>query len=131
MVGDPELLDDVRVLEARDELTLRMVLPMHQEPATGDEEVERRLALAHEHGRLRRTGTAKFFLDGVLESGTAWLVDPGPGGANAHPFWPSVERWRGRVRGRVKMNGCAEILTACSGCPTAPRPRSCSRPTGG
>jgi predicted amidohydrolase YtcJ len=93
MVGDPELLEDVRALEARDELTLRMVLPMHQEPAIDDDEVERRLALAHEHGRLWRTGTAKFFLDGVLESGTAWLLDPGPGGTNAHPFWPSVERY--------------------------------------
>ena len=50
MIGDPELLDDVRALEARDELTLRMVLPMHQEPAIDDEEVERRLALADEHG---------------------------------------------------------------------------------
>ena len=29
----------------------------------------------------------------MLESGTAWLREPGPGGVNAHPFWPSVERY--------------------------------------
>ena len=68
-------------------------MPMHQEPSITDEEVEERLPLAGERGRLWRAGTAKFFLDGVLDSGTAWLVDPGPGGANAHPFWPDVGRY--------------------------------------
>jgi predicted amidohydrolase YtcJ len=97
MVGDPWLLDDVRALEERGELTLRVVVPMHQEPAIGDEEVEERLALIGERGRLWRTGTAKFFLDGVLESGTAWLLDPGLKGENAHPFWPSVERYAALV----------------------------------
>ena len=111
MVGTPELLDDVRALEQRGELTLRMVVPMHQEPAIGDEEVERRLALAGEHGRLWRAGTAKFFLDGVLESGTAWLLEPGPNGENAHPFWPSVERYAELVR-RFTAAGFSAITHA-------------------
>jgi predicted amidohydrolase YtcJ len=93
MLGDPDLLEDVRALEARGDLTLRIVVPMHQEPAITDEEVDHRLMLAGERGALWRTGTAKFFLDGVLESGTAWLLDAGPNGRNAHPFWPSVERY--------------------------------------
>jgi predicted amidohydrolase YtcJ len=93
MIGDPDLLEDVRALEARGDLTLRVVIPMHQEPAIGDDEVDERLVLAREHGRLWRTGTAKFFLDGVIESGTAWLLEPGPGGVNGHPFWPSVQRY--------------------------------------
>ena len=70
MIGTPELLDDVRALEERGELTLRMVVPMHQEPAISDEEVERRLAVVGEHGRRWRAGTAKFFLDDPVE------VDP-------------------------------------------------------
>jgi predicted amidohydrolase YtcJ len=98
MIGDPWLLEDVRALEDRNQLTLRIVVPMHQEPAIGDEEVAERLALAHERGRLWRTGTAKFFLDGVLESGTGWLLEPGPKGENAHAFWPSVERYAELVR---------------------------------
>jgi predicted amidohydrolase YtcJ len=93
MLGDPWLLEDVRALEERGDLTLRLVVPMHQEPAITDEEVEERLALVGACGSLWRTGTAKFFLDGVLESGTAWLLEPGPNGVNAHPFWPSVERY--------------------------------------
>ena len=93
MVGDPELLDTCRALEARGDLCVRLLVPMHQAPSIDDAEVERRLPLAREHGRLWRAGTAKFFLDGVLDSGTAWLVEPGPGGANAHPFWPDVARY--------------------------------------
>ncbi len=98
MLGDPELLDDCRELEARGELTLRMVVPMHFDPSTGEEEAARRLALAAEHGRLWRAGTAKFFLDGVMESGTAWQTQPGPGGVNAVPFWADQERYRDLVR---------------------------------
>ena len=93
MLGDPELLEAIRALEDRGDLGVRLLMPMHQAPEITDEEVEARLGLAGEHGRRWRTGTAKFFLDGVLDSGTAWLVEPGPGGANAAPFWPSVERY--------------------------------------
>ena len=94
MLGDPELLEVCRVLEERGDLTVRLLVPMHQEPGISDDEVERRLGLAGEHGARWRAGTAKFFLDGVLDSGTAWLVDPGPGGVNADPFWPDVDRYR-------------------------------------
>lgn len=98
MLGHPELLDVCRALEERGDLTVRLFMPMHQEPGISDEEVERRLGLAREHGRLWRAGAAKFFADGVLDSGTAWLVDPGPGGVNAGPFWPDLERYRDLVR---------------------------------
>ena len=111
MLGDPWLLEDVQALEERGQLTLRIVVPMHQEPAIGDEEVEERLQLVGEQGRLWRTGTAKFFLDGVLESGTAWLLDPGPKGENAHPFWPSVERYRELVT-RFTQAGFSAITHA-------------------
>ena len=86
-------------------------MPMHQAPSITDEEVEERLPLAREHGRLWRAGTAKFFLDGVLDSGTAWLVDPGPDGANAHPFWPDVGRYAELVR-RFTAAGFSAITHA-------------------
>jgi predicted amidohydrolase YtcJ len=86
-------------------------MPMHQPPSISDEEVERRLPLAREHGRRWRAGTAKFFLDGVLDSGTAWLVDPGPDGANAHPFWPDVGRYAELVR-RFTAAGFSAITHA-------------------
>jgi predicted amidohydrolase YtcJ len=94
MIGDPDLLDACRALEERGELTARLLVPMHLEPALSDEDVAAMIALPDVRGRLWRTGTAKFFLDGVLDSGTAWLVDPGPGGVNAAPFWPDLGRYR-------------------------------------
>ncbi len=98
MLGEPALLDDVRELEARGELTLRMVVPMHFEPSTTEEEVLARLSVVDEHGQLWRAGTAKFFLDGVIESGTAWQLEPGPGGVNAAPFWANPGHYRDLVR---------------------------------
>ncbi len=111
MIGDPDLLDVCRVLEERGDLTVRLLMPMHQPPSISDEEVEARLGLAGEHGRLWRAGTAKFFLDGVLDSGTAWLVDPGPGGVNAEPFWPDVGRYAELVR-RFTAAGFSAITHA-------------------
>jgi predicted amidohydrolase YtcJ len=111
MVGDPGLLDVCRLLEERGDLTVRLLVPMHQEPGISDDEVERRLGLAGEHGGRWRAGTAKFFLDGVLDSGTAWLVDPGPGGVNAAPFWPDVERYRELVA-RFTQAGFSAITHA-------------------
>ena len=97
MLGDPALLDACRELEARGELTARLLVPMHLDPGVGEDTIEAMLAHVDVRGRLWRTGTAKFFLDGVLDSGTAWLVDPGPGGVNAAPFWPDLDRYRDLV----------------------------------
>ncbi len=93
MIGTPALLDTCRELEERNWLTMRLVVPMHQEPAIGDDEVAARLALVHEHGRLWRAGSAKFFIDGVVETGTAWLLEPDTRGRGTHPFWPDPARY--------------------------------------
>jgi predicted amidohydrolase YtcJ len=98
MIGDPDLLDVVRALEARGDLPVRLLMPMHMDPGVSEEDVLAALALPDERGARWRTGAAKFFLDGVLDSGTAWLVEPGPGGVNADPFWPDVDRYRDLVR---------------------------------
>ena len=47
----------------------------------------------------------------MLESGTAWLLEPGPQGENAHPFWPSVERYAELVR-RFTAAGFSAITHA-------------------
>jgi predicted amidohydrolase YtcJ len=93
MIGSPELLDTCRELEARGWLTMRFVVPMHQSPEIEDDEVELRLPLVAEHGRLWRAGTAKFFIDGVVETGTAWLLEADAEGRGLHPFWPDPERY--------------------------------------
>jgi len=93
MRGSPALLDTCRELEGRGWLTMRLVMPMHLEPDVADEEVDRRLAAVADHGRRWRAGSAKFFIDGVVETGTAWLVDPDTQGRGLHPFWPEPDRY--------------------------------------
>jgi hypothetical protein len=41
---------------------------------------------------------AKFFIDGVIDSGTGWLVDPDSEGAGRESFWPDVERYHRAVQ---------------------------------
>jgi predicted amidohydrolase YtcJ len=93
MIGDPALFDRIDELEARGELTLRCVVPLLQEPGVTDEEIEAQLALRDRGGRRWRAGAAKFFIDGVIDSGTAWLFEPGPNGEGTDPYWPDPDRY--------------------------------------
>ena len=71
---------------------------------------------AGRRGRARalwRAGTAKFFLDGVIESGTAWQLEPGPGGDQRRAVLdrprplprPRAARDRGRLLVHVARRG--------------------------
>ena len=51
------------------------------------------LALRDRGGRRWRAGAAKFFIDGVIDSGTAWLFEPGPSGEGTQPYWPEPDRY--------------------------------------
>ena len=93
MLGWPWLLDDIEELEARGDLTLRCVVPLLMEPDVTDEELEALLALRDRAGARWRGGVAKFFIDGVIDSGTAWLFEPGPHGEGTEPFWPDPDRY--------------------------------------
>jgi predicted amidohydrolase YtcJ len=93
MLGMPTLYDDVAELEARGELSLRCVVPVLLEPDTSDDEIEALLAQRDRGGRRWRAGVAKFFIDGVIDTGTAWLFEPGPHGEGTQPFWPDPGRY--------------------------------------
>ena len=93
MLGMPALFDDVAELEARGDLSLRCVVPVLLEPETSDEQIEELLALRDRGGRRWRAGAAKFFIDGVIDTGTAWLFEPGPHGEGTEPFWPDPGRY--------------------------------------
>ena len=93
MLGWPWLLDDLDTLEARGDMTLRCVVPLLFEPGVTNEEIEALLAHRDRDGRRWRGGVAKFFIDGVIDSGTAWLFEPGPGGEGTRPFWPDPDRY--------------------------------------
>ena len=92
MDGDPETHDLLRELEGAGDLTLRLRVPLLQAPETTEDEMRAQLALRDAGGRLWRGGVAKFFADGVIDSGTAWLEQPDSRGAGTEPFWPQPER---------------------------------------
>lgn len=71
-------LDDFLILEKRGELTLRVQGARDINPFGDiDEQIEEMKRLRGQYGsELVQFTTAKFFLDGVVESGTACLLDP-------------------------------------------------------
>ncbi|MGH7350476.1 MAG: amidohydrolase, partial [Candidatus Rokuibacteriota bacterium] len=97
MDGTPATFDLLRRLEERDDLTLNMVTPLWQDPTTTREEMEAQLPLRNARGRTWRGGVAKFFIDGVIESGTAWLDEPDTRREGLAPYWPSAEAYMDAV----------------------------------
>ncbi|MBS1894796.1 MAG: amidohydrolase [Actinobacteria bacterium] len=97
MDGDLERLDLLRELEANGHLSVRVVTPFWLKPETEESEWERFAAAVAAGGRRWRGGVAKFFIDGVIDSGTAWLFEPDAEGAGTEPFWPDPSRYRKAV----------------------------------
>jgi predicted amidohydrolase YtcJ len=93
MDGTPEELETYRRLEENGDLTCRVVVPFWQQPDTPFAGMHEQVSLRDERGDLWRCGAAKFFMDGVVETGTAWLVEPDAKGQGRHPFWPEPERY--------------------------------------
>jgi len=98
MDGARETFELLRELEAAGELTQRLRVALLQAPGTSADEIAAQLMLGDERGRLWRGGVAKFFADGVIDSGTAWLDEPDTQGAGTRPFWrPGAARARHRA----------------------------------
>ncbi len=97
MDSDPNIIDDLEALEATGRLPLRVVLALWRKPGMGLDEMRDDLRLARRAGRRWRVGAAKFFLDGVVPSGTAWLSEPDLRGRTGGPFWPEVAHYDAAV----------------------------------
>lgn len=88
MDGTPQDLDTLRRMEANGDLSCRVVQPMWVKPEMGRDDWEPLLAQKDERGRRWRCGVAKFFIDGVIDTGTGWLIEPDTHGDGRRPFWP-------------------------------------------
>jgi predicted amidohydrolase YtcJ len=97
MDGNLATLELLRTLEANGDLALRAVASYWIEPDTPREQWEAYAAHRDERGRRWRAGVAKLFIDGVIDSGTAWLYEPDTEGAGTEPFWPDPARYREAV----------------------------------
>jgi predicted amidohydrolase YtcJ len=98
MDGDLATLDLLRELEANGDLVTRLVTPFWITPETTEDEWRAFVAHRDARGRRWRAGVAKFFIDGVIDSGTGWLVEPDIEGAGRAAFWPDPARYRKAVR---------------------------------
>ncbi|MEA2280359.1 MAG: hypothetical protein QOK21_966 [Solirubrobacteraceae bacterium] len=97
MDGSPETYELLRELEARGELTMRLIVPLWVKPEHPESLHAEWTAHIDAHGELWRGGTAKFFIDGVVETGTAWLEAPDADGGGRHPYWPEPDRYAAAV----------------------------------
>lgn len=97
MDGTPETHGILRRLEAEGDLTVRVVAPFWIKPTTTEDEMRDLLPLRDERGGLWRGGVAKFFIDGVIDTGTAWLDEPDAMGDGIEPFWPDPDAYDAAV----------------------------------
>jgi hypothetical protein len=108
MDDSPDDLADLAALEADEELALRLVVYLWLQPEMDDDRIEDAIARAGRAGRRWRTGGVKFFLDGVIDQGTAWLGVPDLTGEGTAPNWPDPGRYAELVRRCVAAGvGCA------------------------
>jgi predicted amidohydrolase YtcJ len=97
MDGDLTTPDLLRELEANGDLVTRLVMPYWAKPDTPEETWEAYARHRDERGRRWRTGVAKLFIDGVIDSGTGWLFEPDSEGDGLAAFWPDVDKYRRAV----------------------------------
>lgn len=104
MDGSPETYALMDELEQAGQLHQRLVVPLWQQPDVSDEQIEAQIALRDAGGRRWRGGVAKLFIDGVIETGTAWMHEPDALGGGTRPFWPDPDRYA-EVVGRFARAG--------------------------
>lgn len=108
MDDSPDDLDDLDALERDGDLPLRLVIHIWLQPEMDDAAVGRAIDRAARRGRRWSTGAVKFFLDGVVDQGTAWLGAPDPCGRATSPNWPDPDRYAEIVARCVAAGlGCA------------------------
>ncbi len=89
-LATPELLRLYQSLEADGELTLRISAALECQPGQGAGEVERLIELRRAFsGRLFQPRAVKFFLDGVVEAHSAYLLEP----YADRPGWRGYLQW--------------------------------------
>jgi predicted amidohydrolase YtcJ len=98
MDSDPETISVFADLDTAGELSLRAAIHTVFAPESEPEYVEAVLAEGAQHGHNWRADGIKFWLDGVIETGTAWLEHGDSEGRGTSARWPSFEHYARLVR---------------------------------
>lgn len=103
--------DAIAILEAAEQiapLPVTLRISPWCEPGTSDREVDELIALQGRGGDRWSIGGIKFFIDGTVEGGTAWLETPDIHGENTESVW----RDRAAYAARIARFHAAGIPTA-------------------
>ncbi len=98
MDGDLETINIMRELEERSDLNLRILQHHFIYPYTPIEEVEAMMQTHNLSGKRWQADGVKFMLDGVIDTGTAWLEHPDSQGQGTEPMWPELSLYHQRAR---------------------------------
>ncbi|RFS87319.1 amidohydrolase [Actinomadura spongiicola] len=98
--GTPRVLG---ALDSEDRLPVRVLLAPWALPGGLDDTLDTVRDLREERGRRWRVGAVKFFLDGTVDGGSAWLHRPDCCGEGTHPVWDDPERYDAAVRRVVEL----------------------------
>lgn len=98
MNGDPALVDTLAELEAAGRLGMRVALHYFIDPDIEASLVDELTRGTKRTGRRWRADGAKFMIDGVVETGTAWLEQPDTEGGGTASMWPEPSSYSTTVR---------------------------------
>ncbi|MCC9707616.1 amidohydrolase [Streptomyces sp. MNU76] len=91
-------LDLVGALAEESPLPLRLRFAPWCMPGADADDLAELVALQSRGGRHWRVGGVKFFMDGTVEGGTAWLDHPDCHGQGTDAFWPDPAAYSAAVR---------------------------------
>ncbi|MEV0117773.1 amidohydrolase [Streptomyces sp. NPDC050844] len=97
-LGDGDVPELLAAVEAERTLPLRLRLAPWCMPGISDDGLAELIALQREAGRHWLVGGAKFFMDGTVEGGTAWLEHADCHGQGTDAFWPDPDAYAYAVR---------------------------------
>lgn len=95
---DDDALDLLAAIEATGDLPVRLRISPWVTPQTTDAEIAELIALQGHGGRRYRVEGVKFFIDGTVEGGTAWLSRPDSEGEGTSSAWVPAEAYAERIR---------------------------------
>jgi len=98
MDGDGATVELLRELDDSGDLRLRVWLYQFVYASTPDATVEAMVRGGRPAGRRWRADGIKIMLDGVIDTGTAWLERPDACGQCRDAIWPDIDRFASRVR---------------------------------
>jgi hypothetical protein len=98
MDGGVETVDAFRALEEDGELSLRVRFHQWVDPSHDAEALDEIIRRRDVRGSMWAADSVKFMVDGVIDTGTAWLEEPDTRGDGNDSMWPDTDHLRRTIR---------------------------------